>query len=344
MACLRHPFTLFSPKQNMTLALIGATGLVGRTMLDVLVARQFPYSRLLLAASDASAGSTLVHNGVAHTLQTVQSVLEQAPTIALFSAGGAASLAWAPKFAAAGTLVIDNSSAWRMDPTVPLVVPEVNPEAIAMHRSIIANPNCSTIQLVVALWPLHQAFGLQAVVVSTYQSVSGSGQKGISQLEAEEADTDAPLGLYAHPIHRNAVPHCDVFVADGYTREEMKLVLESRKIMGLPGLPVSPTAVRVPVVGGHSEAVHAVFAQPVCAAQAQAVLAQAPGIVLMDDPARNHYPTPRQAHHQDNVLVGRIRQDMANPNALNLWVVADNLRKGAATNAVQIAEAAAAQL
>jgi len=260
------------------------------------------------------------------------------PDVALFSAGGSTSLEWAPKFAEVGSYVIDNSSAWRMDAAIPLVVPEVNPDALNSGSRIIANPNCSTIQLVVALWPLHKALGIERMVVSTYQSVTGTGKRAVQQLDSEQAGAPLANGPYAHPIHRNVIPQCDVFLENGYTKEEMKVVHESRKIMGLPNLRITATAVRVPVTGGHSEAVNVRFAKPASVAEVKAILASAPGVVVQDNPSQSIYPMPRNAEGKDAVFVGRIRKDESEDNAFNLWVVSDNLRKGAATNTVQILE------
>jgi aspartate-semialdehyde dehydrogenase len=260
------------------------------------------------------------------------------PDVALFSAGGSTSLEWAPKFAEVGTYVIDNSSAWRMDPSIPLVVPEVNPDALNNGSRIIANPNCSTIQLVVALWPLHRAFGIERMVVSTYQSVTGTGKKAMDTLNREQDGEQVADSPYAHPIHRNVIPQCDVFLENGYTKEEMKVVNESRKIMGLPNLRVTATAVRVPVTGGHSEAVNVRFSKPVTVEAVREILRKAPGVIVQDDPAKCIYPMPMNAEGKDEVFVGRIRKDESEENSMNLWVVSDNLRKGAATNSVQILE------
>ena len=322
----------------MQIALVGATGLVGTAMLSVLEASSLPITRLIPVASGRSMGKTVRFKGDEVTVVSAEEAIAAKPLFALFSAGGDASRELAPRFAAAGITVIDNSSAWRMDPDVPLVVPEVNPDAAQAHHRIIANPNCSTIQMVVALQPLHQAWGLRRVIVSTYQAVTGSGQKGVAQLEAEADGRHGEDRLYAHPIYQNVLPQVDAFTDGGYTKEEMKMVNETRKIMGLPNLAVAATTVRVPVLGGHSESVHAVFNQPASASEARRLLAAAPGVVVQDDPAANLYPMPITAHGRDEVFVGRIRQDLDDPNALNFWVVADNLRKGAATNAVQIVE------
>jgi aspartate-semialdehyde dehydrogenase len=323
----------------MRVAVIGATGQVGLVMLKVLGERRFPVSELLPAASPASAGRMLAFAGGEVRVRTVEEALAEKPDLALFSAGGEASRLWAPRFAEGGCTVIDNSSAWRMDPDVPLVVPEVNPGALDGGARIIANPNCSTIQLVVALKPLHDRYGLRRVVVSTYQSVTGTGYKAVEQLRAEREGRPPAHRPYPHRIDGNVLPHCDVFEEDGYTREEKKLVRESRKILGLPDLALTATAVRVPVMGGHSESVNVQFDRPAPANEVRALLGESPGVVVLDDPSAALYPMPIHAEGRDPVFVGRIRADESAPNALNLWIVSDNLRKGAATNAVQIAEA-----
>jgi aspartate-semialdehyde dehydrogenase len=323
----------------MRVAVIGATGQVGLVMLKVLEERRFPVSEVLPAASPASAGRMLAFAGGEVRVRTVQEALAEKPDLALFSAGGEASRVWAPRFAEGGCTVIDNSSAWRMDPDVPLVVPEVNPGALDGGARIIANPNCSTIQLVVALKPLHDRYGLRRVVVSTYQSVTGTGYKAVEQLRAEREGRPPAHRPYPHPIDGNVLPHCDVFEEDGYTREEKKLVRESRKILGLPDLALTATAVRVPVMGGHSESVNVQFERPAPPNEVRALLGESPGVVVLDDPSAALYPMPIHAEGRDPVFVGRIRADESAPNALNLWIVSDNLRKGAATNAVQIAEA-----
>lgn len=322
----------------MEIAIVGATGLVGSEMLRVLEASSLPVSRIIPAASSRSVGKTVRFRGQEVAVVSVEEAIEALPRYAIFSAGGAASLELAPRFAEAGITVVDNSSAWRMDPAVPLVVPEVNPDAVGPQHRIIANPNCSTIQMVVALQPLHQAWGLRRVIVSTYQSVTGSGQKGVAQLEAERAGRHGQAQNYPHTIDLNLIPHIDSFADEGYTKEELKMVRETRKIMGLPELKVSATTVRVPVMGGHSESVHAEFAQAVTVAEARRLLEAAPGAVVQDDVSRNLYPMPLTAQGRDEVFVGRIRPDLDDDHALNFWVVADNLRKGAATNAVQIVE------
>ena len=322
----------------MRIAVVGATGMVGRIMLQVLEERNIPVTDLIPVASERSAGSKVLFKGKEYTVIGMKQAVSLRPDEALFSAGGSISLEWAPKFAEVGTYVIDNSSAWRMDPTIPLVVPEVNPDALNSGSRIIANPNCSTIQLVVAMWPLHQAFGLERMVVSTYQSVTGTGKRAVEQLGYEQSDLPAWDSPYPHPIHRNVIPQCDVFLENGYTKEEMKVVNESRKIMGLPDLRVTATAVRVPVTGGHSEAVNVRFAKPVTVDAVRDILRNAPGVIVEDDPAKSIYPMPLNAEGKDEVFVGRIRKDESEENSINLWVVSDNLRKGAATNSVQILE------
>lgn len=321
----------------MKIAVVGATGLVGTKMLEVLAERHFPITELLPAASAKSVGKTIEFQGKTYPIVSLQEAVDAKPHIAIFSAGGSVSTEWAPKFAANNTFVIDNSSAWRMDPSVPLVVPEVNPDAIQPHHRIIANPNCSTIQMVVALKPLHDAYQLQRVVVSTYQSVTGTGQKGVAQLLAERANQPVEA-VYPHPIDLNALPHIDVFLDNGYTKEEWKMMVETRKIMDIPALNITATTVRIPTMGGHSESVNASFAHPFDLEEVKSQLGQAPGVTLQDDPKSNLYPMPITCHDKDDVFVGRIRRDDSAPNTLNMWVVSDNLRKGAATNAVQIAE------
>jgi aspartate-semialdehyde dehydrogenase len=326
----------------MRVAIVGATGLVGQEMLAVLQELEFPVSELIPVASDRSAGRKIAFNGGSVSVVTMAQALELRPDIALFSAGGGVSRDFAPQFTALGTVVIDNSSAWRMEPHVPLVVPEINADAIGQSK-LIANPNCSTIQLVMALKPLHEAFGLRRVVVSTYQSVTGTGKNALDQMLGERVGDDDVQRVYPHRIDMNCLPHCDVFQPNGYTREEMKVVHESRKILNLPDLAVTCTAVRVPVMGGHSESVNLEFERPVDVARAREVLAAMPGVVVQDNPNENLYPMPATAHRRNEVFVGRIRRDESVPHGLNLWIVADNLRKGAATNAVQIAHFLLAQ-
>lgn len=321
----------------MKLALVGATGLVGREMCRVLEAHQFPVTEFIPVASERSVGSKITFNGKEYTVVSAQEAIAMRPEIALFSAGGSTAKELAPQFAAVGTYVIDNSSAFRMDADKPLVVPEINAHAILPEHRIIANPNCSTIQMVMALHPLHQRYGIDRIVVSTYQSVTGTGAKAVHQYAQEARGEKADNPAYHYPIYQNCIPHCDVFLENDYTREEMKLVHETRKILGDASLRITATAVRVPVLGGHSESVNVSFHRDFDLEELRAILRQTPGVVLMDDPKNNIYPMPLLAHHRDEVFVGRIRRDESNPNTLNLWIVADNLRKGAATNAVQIA-------
>lgn len=322
----------------MKIALVGATGLVGRMMLRVLEEQQFPVSELIPVASAASAGKQVVFAGKTYTVVTADEAISQKPALALFSAGGAASLELAPRFAAAGITVIDNSSAWRKDPAVPLVVPEINGHVLNSGHKIIANPNCSTIQMVAAIAPLHKHYGIRRLVVSTYQSVTGSGIKGVHQLDAEQAGLKAEKPAYPHPIHRNLIPHGGDFDDTGYTSEEQKLVFETRKIMSAPNIAITATVVRVPVTGGHSMTVNIEFEKPFVVNDIRCILQESPGIVVQDDPAVFSYPMPMLAADKDEVFVGRIRRDDTLANGLNIWVVADNLRKGAATNAVQIAQ------
>jgi len=321
----------------MKVAIVGATGMVGEVMLKVLAERNFPISNLLLVASERSKGKTLTFKGQPHTVITLEEALAEKPDLAIFSAGGETSLLWAPKFAAVGTTVVDNSSAWRMDPNIKLVVPEINAHILAKKDKIIANPNCSTIQLVLVLAPLHKAYSMKRVVVSTYQSVSGTGVKAVQQMENEMAGIKAEMA-YPYPIHRNALPHCDVFLENGYTKEEMKLAREPRKILGDDSFAITATAVRIPTSGGHSESVNVTFEQDFDLQELRRLLSETPGVVLQDNPDTNTYPMPIYANDKDDVFVGRIRRDESQPNSLNMWIVADNLRKGAATNAVQIAE------
>jgi len=321
----------------MKVAVVGATGMVGEVMLKVLAERNLPISELILVASERSVGKKMSFQGASHTVVGLQTAVDMAPDIALFSAGGDTSLEWAPKFAAVGTTVIDNSSAWRMDVTKKLVVPEINAHELSKEDKIIANPNCSTIQLVMALAPLHKAFGIERVVVSTYQSITGTGVKAVQQLENEYKNVEGEKA-YPYQIHRNALPHCDVFQENGYTKEEMKLTNETKKILGDDSIALTATAIRIPVVGGHSESVNLTFTRPFSLEQVRELLDQTEGITLQDNPANNEYPMPLYAHGKDDVFVGRIRKDESQANGINLWIVADNLRKGAATNAIQIAE------
>lgn len=321
----------------MKIAVVGATGMVGEVMLKVLSERNLPISELILVASERSVGKKLVFQGTSHTVVGLQTAVNMTPDIALFSAGGETSLEWAPKFAAAGTTVIDNSSAWRMDATKKLVVPEINANELSKDDKIIANPNCSTIQLVMALAPLHKAFGIERVIVSTYQSITGTGVKAVQQLENEYQNVEGEKA-YPYQIHRNALPHCDVFQDNGYTKEEMKLVNETKKILSDDSIALTATAIRIPVVGGHSESVNLTFSKPFTLERVRELLEQTNGVTLQDNPENNEYPMPLFAQGKDDVFVGRIRKDESQPNGINLWIVADNLRKGAATNTIQIAE------
>ena len=321
----------------MKIAVVGATGMVGNVMLEVLEERNFPVTELLVVASERSVGKTIIYKGKEHTVIGLQDAIDQRPDIALFSAGGGTSLEWAPKFAAAGITVVDNSSAWRMDPTKKLVVPEINAGELTSDDKIIANPNCSTIQMVVALAPLHKKYGIKRLVISTYQSISGTGVKAVQQLENEYQGIKGEMA-YPYPIHRNALPHCDVFEENGYTKEEMKLVNETRKILNDDSIAVTATAVRIPVAGGHSESINIEFDNDFDVNELRRLLHETDGVVVQDNLDTNTYPMPIYAEGKDEVFVGRIRRDESQANTLNLWVVSDNLRKGAATNAVQIAE------
>ncbi|NEN22056.1 aspartate-semialdehyde dehydrogenase [Cryomorpha ignava] len=320
----------------MRVAVIGATGMVGNIMLKVLKERKFPADEIIAVASERSAGLEKEINGKVYKIMGMAEAIAQKPDIALFSAGGATSLEFAPQFAAVGTTVIDNSSAWRMSPDHKLIVPEINGNTLTKDDKIIANPNCSTIQLVVTLAPLHRKYGIKRVVVSTYQSVSGTGVNAVRQMLAERRGEQAEM-VYPYPIDLNCIPHCDVFEENGYTKEEMKLTNETKKILDR-AIDVTATAVRVPVVGGHSESVNISFENDFDLGELRKLLHDTPGIVLQDNPDVNSYPMPRYAHERDEVFVGRIRRDFSQPKSVNLWIVADNLRKGAATNAVQIAE------
>ncbi len=321
----------------MKVAVVGATGLVGSKMLQVLEERNFPVDELIPVASEKSVGKELKYKGKSFTVVSKETAIQMKPDVALFSAGGSTSLEWAPKFAEAGITVIDNSSAWRMNPDNKLIVPEVNANVLTSDDKVIANPNCSTIQLVVALAPLHQAYGIKRVVVSTYQSVTGSGVKAVNQMMNEREEKEGEMA-YPYRIDMNVLPHIDVFQDNLYTKEEMKLVKETNKIIGDDSIKVTATAVRIPVIGGHSESVNVEFEKEYDLEAVKNLLAETPGVVVVDDVTQNKYPMPLEAHEKDEVFVGRIRRDESQPNSLNLWVVADNLRKGAATNAVQIAE------
>lgn len=336
MRALQHRQVYFM-KKSLRVAVCGATGMVGRTMLRVLEERNFPIAELLPAASPRSAGTSITFNGESHTVISLDEAVLRKPDLALFSAGGEVSLQWAPKFAEAGTTVVDNSSAWRMQAGYKLIVPEVNGDTLTSNDRIIANPNCSTIQLVIALKPLHDAFGIRRVIVSTYQSVTGTGAAAVDQLNGERSGSPVKQ-VYPYPIDQNCIPHCDVFLENDYTKEEMKLTQETVKILGDDKVQVVATAVRVPVVGGHSESVNVEFERPFDLNEVRQLLHDFPGVTLADRPEMNTYPMPRYAAGKDDVFVGRLRRDFTRDHALNMWIVADNLRKGAATNAVQIAE------
>lgn len=321
----------------MKIAVVGATGMVGNVMLKVLEERNLPINKLLLVASERSVGTELIFHNKKIKVIGLNEALDAKPDIALFSAGGTTSLEWAPKFASAGTTVIDNSSAWRMEKDIKLIVPEINANLLSSKDKIIANPNCSTIQMVMALAPLHRKFKIKRLVISTYQSITGTGVKAVKQLNNEMNGT---LGdnAYPHQIHKNALPHCDIFLENNYTREEMKLVHETHKILADNTVAITATAVRIPVVGGHSESVNVQFENPFEINQIQKILSQTSGLEILDDPKNNKYPMPIKAEGKDMVYVGRLRRDHSISNGVNLWIVSDNLRKGAATNTIQIAE------
>tara|TARA_R110002051_G_scaffold280178_1_gene341773 strand:- start:4449 stop:5438 length:990 start_codon:yes stop_codon:yes gene_type:complete len=321
----------------MKVAVVGATGMVGEVMLKVLAERNFPITELLVVASERSVGKKMTYNGAEYTVIGLADAVAAQPDIAIFSAGGDTSIEWAPKFAEAGTTVIDNSSAWRMDPTKKLVVPEINASQLTKDDKIIANPNCSTIQLVMVLAPLHKKYKMKRVVISTYQSVSGTGVKAVQQLENEIAGIQGEMA-YPYPISRNALPHCDVFLDNGYTKEEMKLAREPQKIFDDRTFSITATAVRIPTSGGHSESVNVEFENDFDLTEVRKLLSQTSGVIVQDNPDTNTYPMPIYANDKDDVFVGRIRRDETQRNTLNMWIVADNLRKGAATNAVQIGE------
>ena len=321
----------------MKVAVVGVTGMVGQIMLKVLAERKFPVTELIPVASERSVGKTIDYMGTSYTVVGMASAVAMKADVALFSAGGETSLEWAPKFAAAGTTVIDNSSAWRMDPTKKLVVPEINASELSPEDKIIANPNCSTIQMLVALAPLQRTYGIQRLVISTYQSITGTGVQAVQQLENEYKGEKGAMA-YPYPIHRNAIPHCDVFQDNGYTKEEMKLIQETHKILGDDSIRITATAVRIPVVGGHSESVNVELKEDASVGEVQALLNQSPGVVVQDNPDTNTYPMPIYAEGKNDVFVGRIRKDFSQENTLNMWIVSDNLRKGAATNTIQIAE------
>ena len=321
----------------MKVAVVGATGMVGEIMLTVLEERNFPLEELLLVASERSVGKKLVYKGKSYEVIGLETAVAARPDIALFSAGGDTSLEWAPKFAAVVTSVIDNSSAWRMDQSKKLIVPEINGSLLTKEDKIIANPNCSTIQMVMALAPLHKKYTIKRLVISTYQSITGTGVKAVRQLE-EEALGQEGVKAYPHPIHKNALPQCDVFLDNDYTKEEMKLVHETHKILGDNSIGITATAVRIPVVGGHSEAVNIEFEKDFEVDAVREILKQTSGVIVQDNPSKSLYPMPLSAAGNDAVFVGRIRRDTSHPKAINMWIVADNLRKGAATNTIQIAE------
>ncbi len=322
----------------MKVAVVGATGLVGTVMLKVLEERNFPLTELILVASDKSVGKLITYKGKQFPIVSIDTAIGMRPDIALFSAGGDTSLKHAPRFKEAGTTVIDNSSAWRMDPTIPLVVPEVNAYTLSIDDKIIANPNCSTIQMVVALKPLHDKYRIKRIVVSTYQSVTGTGIKAVDQMMNERKGIYDGEMAYPYQIDLNVIPHIDAFTENGYTKEEMKMINETKKIFGDETIRLTATTVRIPVIGGHSESVNIEFENEFDLAEIRSILEKTPGIIVVDDVTELKYPMPKDAHEKDEVFVGRLRRDESMPNTLNMWIVADNLRKGAATNAVQIAE------
>jgi len=321
----------------MKVAVVGASGLVGQKMLEILEERDFEITELLPVASERSIGKKITYRSKDFTIISMEDAIAKKPDVALFSAGGSVSLEFAPRFAEIGTIVIDNSSAWRMDPTKKLIVPEVNGDILRIDDRIIANPNCSTIQMVLALKPLHDAYKIKRVVVSTYQSVTGSGKGAVDQLMGERAGKDIEK-VYPHTIDMNALPHIDVFFENGYTKEEMKMVNETKKIMGDDNIEVTATCVRIPTIGGHSEAVNVEFESEFDLEEVEQLLNETPGITVIDNPQKNEYPMPLHSHDKDDVFVGRIRRDETQPKTLNMWIVSDNLRKGAATNTIQIAE------
>lgn len=321
----------------MKVAVVGATGMVGQVMLRVLAERNFPITELIPVASEKSVGKTVIYKDKEYIISSMEDAINAVPDIAIFSAGGGTSLEYAPKFAANGTVVVDNSSAWRMDASKKLIVPEINADELNKEDKIIANPNCSTIQMVMALAPLHKQYKIKRLVISTYQSITGTGVKAVRQLENEYINAPGEMA-YPYPIHRNAIPACDVFEENGYTKEEMKLVRETQKILNDKTIAVTATAVRIPVVGGHSEAINVEFREDFDLQEVRQLLQNTDGVTLQDNPDTNTYPMPIYAEGKNDVFVGRLRRDLSQPNTLNMWVVSDNLRKGAATNAVQIAE------
>jgi len=322
----------------MKLAVVGITGMVGNVMMEVLAEQGLRIDEFLAVASERSVGKTITFNGKDYTIISIQDAIDQAPDIAIFSAGGGASLEWAPKFAEKGTVVIDNSSAWRMDPNKKLVVPEINAKDLTAADKIIANPNCSTIQMVLALAPLHKAYGIKRLVISTYQSLTGTGMKAVRQYEAEKKGEEVEEKAYPYPIFENCIPHCDIFLDNGYTKEEMKLVHETRKILNDDSLKITATAVRVPVLGGHSEAVNVEFEKEFDLEELKEILRKTENVIVQDEVSTNTYPMPLLSKDKNEVFVGRLRRDESQDSTLNMWIVSDNLRKGAATNAVQIAE------
>ena len=321
----------------MKLAIVGATGMVGEVMLQVLSERNFPITELIPVASARSVGKKIDFKERSFKVVGLSNAVSMSPDIALFSAGGETSMEWAPKFAEQGTVVIDNSSAWRMDPSKKLIIPEINADILTKEDKIIANPNCSTIQMLMALAPLKNKYGIKRIVVSTYQSITGTGVKAVQQLENEYNNVEGPMA-YPYPIHRNALPHCDDFMSNGYTKEEMKLLNETHKIFGDESIGVTATAIRIPVVGGHSESVNVQLKREFELNDVRKLLYESPGIIVQDNPETNSYPMPIYSEGKDEVFVGRVRRDFSQENSLNLWVVSDNLRKGAATNTIQIAE------
>ena len=321
----------------MKLAIVGATGMVGEVMLQVLSERNFPITELIPVASARSVGKKIDFKERSFKVVGLSNAVSMSPDIALFSAGGETSMEWAPKFAEQGTVVIDNSSAWRMDPSKKLIIPEINANILTKEDKIIANPNCSTIQMLMALAPLKNKYGIKRIVVSTYQSITGTGVKAVQQLENEYNNVKGPMA-YPYPIHRNALPHCDDFMNNGYTKEEMKLLNETHKIFGDESIGVTATAIRIPVVGGHSESVNVQLKREFELNDVRKLLYESPGIIVQDNPDTNSYPMPIYLEGKDEVFVGRVRRDFSQENSLNLWVVSDNLRKGAATNTIQIAE------
>jgi aspartate-semialdehyde dehydrogenase len=321
----------------MKVAVVGATGMVGQVMLKVLAERDFSITELIPVASERSVGKKISFGGTSYTVVGMATAVAMKADVALFSAGGETSLEWAPKFAEAGTTVIDNSSAWRMDPSKKLIVPEINASELTPKDKIIANPNCSTIQMLVALAPLQKNFGIGRLVISTYQSITGTGVKAVEQLENEYQGKKGEMA-YPYPIHRNAIPHCDVFQENGYTKEEMKLIQETHKILGDEDIRITATAVRIPVVGGHSESINVQLKKDASVFEVQSLLNKSPGVTVQDNPDTNTYPMPIYAEGKDEVFVGRIRKDFSQESSLNMWIVSDNLRKGAATNTIQIAE------